>query len=172
MANIIPSTATEFPDYPLDSLPEIPAGFTDTSWHNDTCPSFGDEEFNLVVFIDYPDAAMREYPQAPRFTLNKGEDHLLSGDDWQAILARIAEVRAAPLPEQTFAYWVRYFGIGFHPDTRGADYVFRNGERCLSEERAKAYDACMEHQFEISADPYLDARKLWAEMGLIREDEI
>jgi hypothetical protein len=30
----------EFPDFPLESLPEIPADWDDQSWHNDACPSF------------------------------------------------------------------------------------------------------------------------------------
>ena len=36
-------------------------GFADSSWHNDTCPSYLDEAFGLQVFVDYADLTKREY---------------------------------------------------------------------------------------------------------------
>ena len=62
---------TEFPDFKLD-VP-IPAGFTDNSWHNDTMPNWIRElpdERMMVLWIDYADPAMRDYPHNVRFVLH------------------------------------------------------------------------------------------------------
>lgn len=83
---------TAFADYPICSLPTIPTGFVDVSWHNDTCPSFECTALGLMLFIDYPDTAQREFPGAARFTLyvtGMGIE-LLATDDWQAVLDAIA----------------------------------------------------------------------------------
>lgn len=42
---------TEFPDFDPATMPEIPSNWTDTSWDNDTCPSFAAQE-NITVFVD------------------------------------------------------------------------------------------------------------------------
>lgn len=60
---------TEFPDYPAGTMPSIPAGFEDISWHNDVCPSFEHKAHGLRLFVDYPDDSMRELPGGERFTL-------------------------------------------------------------------------------------------------------
>ena len=60
--------AREFPDYPADSLPTIPAGFVDRSWRNETLPSFIHEESGVVLWCDYPNPLQREWPDAPRFS--------------------------------------------------------------------------------------------------------
>ena len=60
---------SEFPDYALSDLPAMPEGFADSSWHNDTCPSFIDEAHRLRIFIDYVDKAKRELPDGMRFTV-------------------------------------------------------------------------------------------------------
>lgn len=89
-----PDFRTEFPDYPADGMPVLPAGFVDCSWHNDTCPSFFNETLGLYVFIDYPDREMREFPECPRFSLSEGREDgidasLLVTDSWDEILAFI-----------------------------------------------------------------------------------
>src|SRR5687768_13043239 len=88
---------TEFPDYPIDAMPPIPEGFVDTSWHNDTCPSFTNAELGLVLFIDYPTEEWRELPGAKRFSLldkaalDSGAicEPLAYGDDWRLVLVSI-----------------------------------------------------------------------------------
>lgn len=46
---------TEFPAYPVASMPAIPEGFADRSWHNEACPSFIHEASGVVLWIDWPD---------------------------------------------------------------------------------------------------------------------
>jgi len=58
----------EFPDFDPTTLPAIPPTWTDTSWHNDACPSFFTET-GFTVFVDYQKAASREHPETKRFTV-------------------------------------------------------------------------------------------------------
>lgn len=82
--------AREFPDFDLATLPPIPEGWTDSSWHNDACPSFTKGE--LQLFIDYADPARRELGiEAPRFALMRMPDLTLCwSDEWADVLAAIA----------------------------------------------------------------------------------
>lgn len=95
-----PNTAREFPDFDQTTLPAIPAGFEDVSWHNDSCPSFLNEKAGLIIFTDYADPALREFEEGPRFNLNTWDngncDTLRESDDWQDILDAID--KALPLP--------------------------------------------------------------------------
>lgn len=85
--------ATEFPDYDPATLPEIPAGWVDQSWHNDACPCFETE--GLQIYIDYADPSQRDIPDMPRFSVQTviyGEAvDLLTTDDWSAVLAIVAD---------------------------------------------------------------------------------
>ena len=65
---------SEFPDYPLADLPAMPEGFADSSWHNDTCPSYLDEASGLQVFMDYADVNKREYDGGLRFSVIRTDD--------------------------------------------------------------------------------------------------
>jgi hypothetical protein len=49
----------EFPDFPVEDMPTLPAGWVDASWHNDACPSFVNERLKAAMFIDYRDPEMR-----------------------------------------------------------------------------------------------------------------
>jgi hypothetical protein len=60
------------------------------------------------------------------------------------------------------ARWIDRFGLGFHPDTRGANYV-----PALSAEDIARYDADMELLFEHAADPYDLSIRAWKEKGLL-----
>ena len=106
-----PSYQTEFPDYPeLDVT--LPAGYTDTSGHNESCPSF---ERTLAgglvvrVLIDYPDNDKREEHGTVRFTfwvyhlgrLLEPTPALHPGtDDWEEFLKWDADLggRLEPTP--------------------------------------------------------------------------
>lgn len=92
-----------FPDFDIATLPAIPADWTDSSWRNDTCPSFcaidhqGSDWWNLAVYIDYADPAAREIGQTERFTvlfshhlIDASPVDVLSTDDWNAVLAFVA----------------------------------------------------------------------------------
>ena len=79
-----PNWKTEFPDYDNEQAFRWMQkrlewlGFTDSSWHNDTCPSLyrelSDGDF-VKVFIQYRNPELRELPDAPGFTVifNHGE---------------------------------------------------------------------------------------------------
>lgn len=93
----------EFPNYPVDDMPALPEGWTDTSWHNDACPSFQNQALRLQVWIEFKNPADREYgDEIKRFGLyNIDEDGgisddtaIIETDDWQAVLEAVAQ-RAA-----------------------------------------------------------------------------
>jgi hypothetical protein len=102
----------EFPDFDAATMPFLASVWKDQSWHNDTCPSFFHEEFGLIIFIDYADKTLSEFPESPRFSLSqmvkdtdtKGEDYwawpsdlgddkteslIISSDDWAEVEAHI-----------------------------------------------------------------------------------
>lgn len=91
---------TEFPDFDTSTLPAIPAGFEDSSWHNDSCPSWHHEGLGLSIYIDYVDPSQREcqHPEGPRFSLLMRPDDephaLCHTDDWQEVLETIEAYRA------------------------------------------------------------------------------
>jgi len=82
----------QFPDYPVDALPDL-TGFEDTSWHNDTCPSF--KRGQLLTWIDWPDPREREDFDGCRFIVCRLDDEgcltegaaALETDDWSEVLA-------------------------------------------------------------------------------------
>jgi hypothetical protein len=84
---------TEFPDYDVKTLPPIPDGWLDTSWHNNSAPSFESNGYN--VWIDYLDPALRECNEGARFIVHKLDDDgafkdgdpVIVTDDWDAVLA-------------------------------------------------------------------------------------
>jgi len=75
----------EFPDYPEDAIPAelLTDGWHDVSWHNEACPSFLQEEkeYHRIVYVDYPDAAMRENPDCARFGVILTKDGHFRDDD-------------------------------------------------------------------------------------------
>ena len=91
-----PCVASEFPDYPLETLPEIPDGWHDSSWHNDVAPSFMVGE-TIQVFVDYADQSQSEWagqPDYQRFHVLVERDGdwqpAHSGNDWSAVMAAVA----------------------------------------------------------------------------------
>lgn len=89
---------TEFPDFDPTTMPSIPEGFADVSWHNDACPSFHNKAIGLVLFVDYVDARNREFPETPRFLLcacdaeGAPEDTLLASEYWAEVVDALSEV--------------------------------------------------------------------------------
>ena len=91
--------STAFPEYPAADMPEIPAGFEDTSWNNDTCPSYSNSHFQ--IWIDYIDPERREWQgEYPRFNVQPMKDGIeitgdggLMTDSWDEVLNYLA-VRA------------------------------------------------------------------------------
>lgn len=100
-----------FPDFgELDV--ELPDHFVDVSWGNEPCPCFHSAEARAFLYVDYADAALREFPEMERFGLQAaGEDgqhleddrrQLLHTDDFGLVLQRIearrAEFASRPAP--------------------------------------------------------------------------
>lgn len=56
----------EFPDFELDV--ELPERMIDSSWHNNTMPSWRYYRFPIEIWIDYKDEEQREM-QGKRFSL-------------------------------------------------------------------------------------------------------
>jgi hypothetical protein len=89
----------EFPDFDPATMPAIPEGFEDVSWHNDSCPSFVNEAAGLILFVDFADVSLREFQgeeTGPRFNLaywdeGCGPESLCEGDDWTQIEAYLAD---------------------------------------------------------------------------------
>jgi hypothetical protein len=89
----------EFPDFPADDMPAIPQGFEDSSWHNDSCPSFTSEALGLRIWIDFADPEQRDIREGCRFALEPADNldtitEPTCTDDWQAILDAVEEERA------------------------------------------------------------------------------
>ena len=88
----------EFPNFDPATMPEIPSGFTDSSWHNDICPSFYDEARKLRLFINYLDPEERELP-FKRFIVDRFDQWtdtegvlLLETEDWNEVLNFISQI--------------------------------------------------------------------------------
>lgn len=99
----MPDFQTAFPDFPPATMPAIPAGFMDRSWRNDSCPCFVADGADLILWVDYADDALREWPGGQRFALARLQDgqlpldvgaRLVETDDWQDILDELAIARA------------------------------------------------------------------------------
>lgn len=86
-----------FKDFPLADIPAIPAGWTDVSWHNDSCPAFGFVNAHgetMRVFVDYADASRRECAGVPRFGLATEDGcPIFETDNWDALLTEAAKPR-------------------------------------------------------------------------------
>jgi hypothetical protein len=91
----IPQYKHEFPDFDYDVaalIAELPAGWSDRSWHNDAMPKASADPGGYVeLWFDYADAALSEFPEGrecetmKRFCLtshmNDGQP-IFETDDW------------------------------------------------------------------------------------------
>ncbi len=88
----------EFPGFPTITE-AIPEGFKDSSWHNNTCPSFSHEYPDggaLHIHLDWPNPDQRDAgPHFPRYSLwlqhHDGYDvgEAVVSNDWQEIITAI-----------------------------------------------------------------------------------
>jgi hypothetical protein len=93
-------THAEFSDYPLADLPAMPEGFLDSSWHNDTCPSYTNDALGLRIFIDYKDPALSESALGKRFNVMReladgSSEYIFESDNWDNVLEFIDGERHA-----------------------------------------------------------------------------
>ena len=168
------------------TMPEIPAGFEDRSWHNDGCPSFVHENsaslsaltsptltFEKAVKMARASSCIALSPTArgtmnhflkpaigkplPKASLAAEYIALIGYDPFEdeptetvdGVRERLASYKEARAEDEKplraiAAKWVAKFGLGFHPDTRGADYVDSAGACCLTDAEAAEYDADMQ----------------------------
>lgn len=93
------SFRTEFPAFPANAIPStvFGEGWTDVSFRNDVCPTF--EIDDVTVFVDWPNASDREYPELPRYRAYVSDDirtdpkwvgEMCESDTWSDILTFIA----------------------------------------------------------------------------------
>jgi hypothetical protein len=141
---------TEFPDYPADAMPAMPAGFVDSSWKNDICPGFRNEKLNLVIYADFPNAADREFPEEPRFTLHSIVENDATGDtiavsdDWNEVyLAALIRAPIAGLAQakdflEALIRASRVFHLEDSPET--VENI-QTGRRLWTDEEAKLVSA-------------------------------
>lgn len=85
----------QFPDFDKATLPPIPEAWTDQSWAEEQCPAFNTADGRFAVWVDYADAAAREFPESKRFTAKALDDGgglaeggpVINTDDWSELLA-------------------------------------------------------------------------------------
>jgi hypothetical protein len=63
-------------------------------------------------------------------------------------------------------YWVEKFGLGFHPDTRGADYTDEHDNQFLTDAEVADYNSDMAALFALPVDPYQEGLEAMARAGL------
>lgn len=157
----------EFPDFDPATLPTIPPGFSCSAWHNDTCPTWMEGEPTdelkpgmMQLGVDYADPAKREDAGGKRFFLhvmdaNGAPSIVHCSDHFDEIEDAIAFVRI-----------VRDLGLGFHPDTRGRDYIGPgDGGRYFTDEEADQYDATVRN---FPGDAHEAAIAVWQALGLVQ----
>lgn len=93
-------------------------------------------------------------------TVQDARDHLAENDD----APRPCPDLEAAMLEVIALHWARSIGIGWHPDTSGADY-----EPAMSDDDAAAYDSDMELLMR-AADPYEVGLNAMERAGLISSE--
>lgn len=86
MGTPAPRFAVEHPSFPLSAVPPVllSNAWQDASWRNDAMPSFIHTATGIVVWVNYPQADMRE-EGAPAFIVERAEWDSAHG--WQHDLA-------------------------------------------------------------------------------------
>jgi len=77
----------EFHDFDMDVC--VPTHWEDTSWRNDSCPSF--RNGNMSVFIDWTDPKLRQFDDVQRFGVFRTDkngihiEDILETDDFEEV---------------------------------------------------------------------------------------
>ena len=133
-----PQWQREFPDYPADQMPAIPASWSDLSWHNDACPSFLITS-TLGLWVDWADpdhsdfAESRKSGDLKRFMLVRMDDgqHV---DDHQMIAQSddFEEIMREAVADQFAAGLKASMGEGRFQTMRERNVEHRDGPICAS----------------------------------------
>jgi hypothetical protein len=157
-------------DWEFDRCYAVPARFKalanchildDTSWHNDTCPSFGAdaETISLRIWCDHPNPANREMPGMKRFMVeqfprdNNLETKIIFETDSEEEIVRFVEdwvsqnaywhgeVTDITSAHKFLRWCVAFIGKKFQPDISVFDY-FRtpSGNPTLNESTVWRYE--------------------------------
>ena len=91
---------SEFPSSIIDV--KIPKHWEDTSWHNDTCPSFqvdrGADNGFVRVYVDYIGEDDREFEDGARFGVCLLDEHgdyledVIDTDSWLEVLTTVKQM--------------------------------------------------------------------------------
>jgi hypothetical protein len=85
---------TAFPEFNVDTLPSIPEGWVDVSWHNDACPCFSPSvDSEISVFVDYEKFKDRESEAEKRFSVHEWKNGSnFESDSWEEILEHVKKL--------------------------------------------------------------------------------
>ena len=94
----------EFPEIDPATMPEMPAGFEDQSWHNDASPTFYSVELSIAIAVQHEDPEKRELEDSRRFIVFKQDEDgpgndLLETDEWDEVTRFIDTLRPLPPAE-------------------------------------------------------------------------
>jgi hypothetical protein len=103
---ILPLYLYEHRSFPrmLEAEELLALGWTDTSWHNNTCPSFWTADKALCVWIEHPEPAGRENPEH-RYVVTVNDEEignfnvLLATNDWAEVLRQLDDLHKQALAE-------------------------------------------------------------------------
>jgi hypothetical protein len=118
---------------------------SETSWHNDVCPSFEAIE-GLRIWVDHADPALSEWgaDRSARFSVidyrdddNSNGLDLYGGDDWKAVLWTVAlhEPIATRAAAERFIEALHAAGLSYHFDDGAIDCLHRNGLLSIDDAR-------------------------------------
>ena len=92
-------TEFRFFDY---EIPKIPEGFTDSSWHNNVCPSFErklTDDTYVTLWVNYADEDRREcggkqfvLTILPYDDLCNDVEFILETDSWDEVISKIDQI--------------------------------------------------------------------------------
>lgn len=160
---------SEFPDFPdLTTLgvDRLPPGFYDRSWHNDALPYFRHDGLLVDLGVNYPYPKDREVLSGWQFCLLELDEH---GDPTgEANFQTWLQVRTF-LADRALRHIARKLELGFHPDTRLADYTHPG--QLLMDPVLRDYEAWLSEAFALLADPYAVALDEWRRLGLVPPEE-
>lgn len=125
MQNTFPLTSREFPAFDLSTMPALPEGFEESSWHNDVAPSYVRDVvggLSVHIWIHEADPAEREQPDFPRFAAylldyasGQVEGSLYESDTW-ADVERHALLLVAANTEKLSELYGDWLALNCLPD--------------------------------------------------------